>query len=250
MQKRPDYGIDSPAIIACFLVAGLVAYALALAIPHFYPPPVRSIALIVGTYFFSGAGGMVFYSKAGKLRNRDQILNLVPWRGDELVVDIGCGRGLLMVGAAHRLTTGRAVGVDVWVRGALSDNRPEAAIQNAKIEGVADRIEITEGDARHLPFADSSFDLVISNFVLHELKTLEDRERMTREIVRVLKPGGHVSLIDFIFTEKFADVLKSCGMDAARLRVGSFSFWLSAVLNFGLLQTYQVVARKPAHTET
>jgi SAM-dependent methyltransferase len=248
MRTQPNYGIDSPGIVAGLLAAGLVTCGAALAFPHLFHLPIRSIALAAGIYFLFAAGAMLFYSKAGKLGNRDQILNVVPWRGDEVVLDLGCGRGLLLVGAARRLTSGRAVGADVWVRGAVTGNRPQATLENAQIEGVADRTEVTEGDARHLPFADNSFDVVVSNFVLHELKTAEEREKMTREIVRVLKPGGYVSLIDFLFTDRFAQVLQDCGMDTRRLRVGRFSFYLSAILNLGLVRTCQVIASKPVQT--
>src|SRR5215472_6849374 len=52
-----------------------------------------------GAYLLSGAGGMLFYSKVGKLQLRERLLDKIPWRGDEFVLDIGCGRGLLTVGA-------------------------------------------------------------------------------------------------------------------------------------------------------
>lgn len=75
----------------------------------------------------------------------------MPWRGDELVLDVGCGRGLLLIGAAHRLNSGRAVGVDLWVPGAVSGNGPQAVAENATSEGVAGRVELTQGDARGCP---------------------------------------------------------------------------------------------------
>jgi trans-aconitate methyltransferase len=55
---------------------------------------------------------MVYDSKVGKIRERDRLLDLVPWRGTEAVLDLGCGRGLMLIGAARRLTTGRATGLD------------------------------------------------------------------------------------------------------------------------------------------
>ena len=39
---------------------------------------------------------------------------MIPWRGNETVLDVGTGRGLLMIGAARRLTTGISVGIDIW----------------------------------------------------------------------------------------------------------------------------------------
>src|SRR5262249_46313190 len=156
-------------------------------------------------------------------RIRDQILESIPWRGDELVLDVGCGRGLLLIGAAHRLTTGKAVGVDRWVPGALTGNRPQAALNNARTEGVLNRVEIEIGDIRRLPFEEASFDVVVSNFVVHEVDTRAEREQMLREMVRELKPGGRLVLVDFIFTGECVLVLRGMGIgDAVRTRAGSF----------------------------
>ena len=45
---------------------------------------------------------MLVYSKWGKFRHRDRMLNMIAWRGDEHVLDVGTGRGLLIIGAAKR----------------------------------------------------------------------------------------------------------------------------------------------------
>jgi SAM-dependent methyltransferase len=204
----------------------------------------RWIGYILGGYFLLGAFGMLLYSKVGKLAMRERLLDDIPWNGHERVLDVGCGRGLLTVGAARRLTAGNVVGVDVWFRRAMSGNTPQSVLENSKIEGVADRVEVKEGDARKLPFPEESFDVVISNFVLHEMKTRGDREQMVREIGRVLKPGAHVALVDFIFTEECVDDLQRFGVTASRRHDGGLSFWISAILNLGAVRTYRVVGRK------
>jgi SAM-dependent methyltransferase len=86
------------------------------------------------------------------------------------VLDVGFARGLLLIGAARRSTTGNAIGLDRWLAGDLTGNRPEAVIDNARIEGVLNRIEVKQGDVRQLPISDDSFDVVVSNYLLHELK--------------------------------------------------------------------------------
>jgi SAM-dependent methyltransferase len=252
MSSRADYGIDSPGIVVGLFVLGGIGFAAALVWRLLGDPPLAGrIALVgAGTYFLLGAVGMVRYSKVGKLRIRDQILKSIPWRGDERVLDVGCGRGLLLVGAARHLTSGKAIGVDRWVAGALTGNRPEAVLNNARVEGVLDRVEVQPGDVRQLPFADASFDVAVSNFVLHEVNNRAEREQTVREMVRVLKPGGRLALVDFIFTSECVRALQAIGIaDAKRARAGSFfSFWLGALLNFGLVQTYQVTGSKPLMT--
>ena len=191
-----------------------------------------------------GAAGMLFYSKVGKLALRERLLDKIPWRGDEMVLDVGCGRGLLTVDAAFRLASGTVVGVDVWHRGAVSGNRAASVLENATIEGVENRVEVKEGDARELPFADGTFDVVVSNFVVHDLKNRADRGRMMREIARVLKLGGRVALVDFIFTDECVANLRKFGVETERARDGFVSFWVSAILNFGAVKKYHVVGRK------
>lgn len=189
MRGRPDYGIDSPAMVVGELVlaggACVVAVALfLLGSPHLVGIPLWALAGALGLYLALMAAGMLQYSMRGKLLLRDRLLRSIEWSGHERVLDIGCGRGLLLFGAAHRLTDGTAIGVDRWVRGAVSGNRPEAALRNAALECVADRVAVRDGGARDLPFEDASFDVVLSNFVLHEMDTREDRERMLREHAR------------------------------------------------------------------
>jgi SAM-dependent methyltransferase len=245
-SQKPDYGIDSPGIVALQLAAGAIAIIGAAALPGRLGPALRWIGWLTGAYFLNGAFGMLHYSRIGKLKLRDHLLNQIRWRGDETVLDVGCGRGLLLAGAARRLTSGKVTGVDVWHTHALSGNRPGAALENAAIEGVAGRVEVERADVRQLPFHDASFDVVVSNFVVHEMKTPADREKMLREMMRVLKPGGQLALIDFIFTRQCVEVLHAAGAsNAARLRIGSAGFWCSAVLTLGFFQLYQVTAGKP-----
>jgi ubiquinone/menaquinone biosynthesis C-methylase UbiE len=187
----------------------------------------------------------------GKLRLRDRLLHSLHWSGHEHVLDVGCGRGLLLVGAARRLTDGKAVGVDRWVHGAVSGNRPEAALRNAALAGVADRVEVRNGDARKLPFTAASFDVVISNFVLHEMDTRAEREQMLRELGRVLKPGGQLALIDFIFTDQAVNMLRECGVaDVRRTPAGRFAFVSLAVLTLGIGRLYQVTGNKDGDLAT
>jgi SAM-dependent methyltransferase len=245
MRPKANYGIDSPYIIAGELVAAAVLISAGLAFPHLFGLPARWIGLALGLWLLSSIAGMIHYSKVGKLRIRDELLETIHWRGDETVLDVGCGRGLLLIGAAHRLTTGTATGVDVWLPKALTGNGRDSVLQNAQLDGVAARVAVEEGDARKLPFADESFDVVVSNFVLHELQTGLERKTMIAEIVRVLKPGGQVALVDFIFTEQCARDLTDCGLaNAARVRMNRF--WRTAITSFGTVRLYTVIGTKSA----
>lgn len=76
---------------------------------------------------------MIYYAKAGKFRCRDRILNFIDWKGQEAVLDVGTGRGLLLIGAAKR-TTGRAVGIDLWSQeDFMASRRRKRALSRARV---------------------------------------------------------------------------------------------------------------------
>jgi len=142
---------------------------------------------------------------------RDTILAAFPWRGDEAVLDVGCGNGFLLVGAARRLTTGKATGIDLWKADA-GGQRAEAVLRNAGLEGVASRVALTNGDARRMPFPDGAFDLVMSSLMLHHVGSRSDREQVMAEMMRVTRPGGQVLLYDMLpFVRAAASQLRAHG---------------------------------------
>ena len=96
---------------------------------------------------------------------------------------------MLLLAAGH-LTSGTAVGVDLWRRTDQSGNSPEAARRNAEAEGVSGNVELSTGDMTALPFQDASFDLILSNLAVHNVKPKSQRRAVIAEAVRVLRPGG------------------------------------------------------------
>ena len=208
MARKPSYGIDAPTVIRNFLLACAACLVLALA--------VRSLTIAhVHFEFFPGllysaaslaipATLMLIYSLVGKFRHRDRILAKVPWTGAEKVLDVGAGRGLLLIGAAKHLTTGHATGVDVWNAEDLSGNGPEALLANIDVEGVADRTTVKSEDARQMSFPDGS------NLCLHNIYERPGRSKACREITRVLKSGGMAVISDYkLMAEYEAEFLAS-----------------------------------------
>jgi SAM-dependent methyltransferase len=215
-QRTADYGYDAPGIVMGLGGSGLALLALAWLLPRL--PLAASLsdwrqALIgMGVPLFLCGLGMVLYSRFGKFYHRDRMLALVPWTGDEQVLDVGTGKGVLLIGAAHRLKTGKAVGIDIWSAKDLSGNTPENTLANARAEGVAAQIEVRSEDAREMSFADRSFDRVVSNLCLHNIPSAEGRAKAVSEIARVLKPGGVALISDMIHTQDYARVLASHGL--------------------------------------
>lgn len=222
-SRKPDYGLDAPGLQRGFLYGGVAGVVAGRMLSEYgvtggkgWAVSTGATVLWTGLSFFVTGCAMYWGSKVGKLHLRDKILNSISWRGDEQVLDVGCGHGLMLLSAAKRLESGHAVGIDVWSQVDQKDNSAEATMENARREGVAERVEIKNGDARELPFAENSFDVIVSSFAIHNISDSSGRETAIREIARVLKPGGQLALADIAHTRQYETILRSLGWQTKR----------------------------------
>ncbi len=231
---RADYGIDAPTVVRRLLITGVGALAFGL-IVYFGTQTLSASSvvqvigqgvLVVGIVNFIfqelTAAAMIWSSRVGKLRARERLLGRIPWKGTETVLDLGCGRGLLLNGAARRLTTGRAIGVDIWQQEDQSGNGRDATLANAAAEDVRDRVEVRDADMRQLPFKDHTIDVIVSNLAIHNIYQRAERAKALAEIVRVLRPGGHVAIMDMQHVDQYAEAFRAAGL--ADVQVSGFDW--------------------------
>jgi ubiquinone/menaquinone biosynthesis C-methylase UbiE len=148
-----------------------------------------------GTVLLAHTGFFLHTTLSGKLRIWQRELDRVGLAGHEQLLDLGCGRGAVLIEAARRLPAGRAVGADLWTAD-QSGNSPEVTLANAAAAGVADRVEVHTADMTALPFPDASFDVVTSALAIHNISSPEGRYRAVDEAMRVLRPGGQLLVAD------------------------------------------------------
>jgi arsenite methyltransferase len=216
-MTKVDYGLDAPGVVRGFAIAGAVLALVTIVLVVARLPVAPELFGLGAVMFLAAVAAMIHSSRRGKLLERDRLLDGLGLGGDEEVLDVGCGRGLLLLGAARRLPRGRAVGIDLWSAKDQSDNRRAATLANAEAEGVGDRVEVIDGDMRAMPFPDASFDAVVSSIAIHNLDDAADRERVCIEIARVLRPGGRVAVLDLRATHQYAMVFEDAGLiDVAR----------------------------------
>ena len=225
-----DYGIDAPKVMRRMLRRGitLVILGIALWFMNRESNPqggaaLCSVAVAIGLSLIAVAGFMHWSSRTGKLAKRDELLDALPWRGDEKVLDVGCGRGLMLIGAAKR-TKSKVTGVDIWSAEDLTGNTAEAAMANAKEEGVAERVKIENADARRLPYQPASFDTVVSSLAIHNIPDANERTKALDEMLRVTKPGGHIGVFDIMHTGDYERHFAQAGTEIVR-KSGLILLW-------------------------
>jgi arsenite methyltransferase len=216
LAGKPDYGIDAPGVIRNLFIAGALFLVVALVFPKV---TIGSVTFLLTPGFFWPAGWffltgilMLIYALAGKFRHRERMLAKVAWNGSEQVLDVGTGRGLLLIGAAKRLTSGLAMGIDIWNAEDLSGNGPEGLKANIAMEGVGEHATILSEDAQKMSFPDGTFDVVLSNLCLHNIYNRPGRAKACSEIARVLKLGGVAVISDYKHVREYASEFTKNGL--------------------------------------
>ena len=233
-RRNGSYGIDAPCllpVLGALLAANVVQGVVSGSIWPFLGAAVVMACAACGLHA----------SRRGKFVVWIELLDELKLHGDERILDLGCGRGAVLLLAAERLTTGKAVGIDLWRRGDQSGNAPEATERNAVAEGVADRVELHTANMTALPFEAASFDLVLSSIAMHNVNGRAGRDKAIEEAVRVLRPGGRLLIADLWGTRQYAAHLTKLGMlDVARRNLGWRMWWSGP-----WLATRLVTATKP-----
>jgi len=226
-QRNAWYGIDAPYVILGLLLGA--ATTTGIYVLSFYSPLVFKFFFTyspLGLLFkmsvyaqyvigmitsLTPAILMLISSIWGKKRQRDVLLNQYRWKGNETVLDVGCGRGLLLIGAAKRLTTGKAYGIDIWSGKDLSGNAKSATQRNCEIEAVTDKVTLLDADACNMPFEDEMFDVIMSSMVVHNIDKA-GRKQALHEMIRVCKKGGVIFIQDFQCTDEYVQILREAGL--------------------------------------
>lgn len=230
-DHQGDYGVDGSfhTVSARAQAVGIGAQAAALAVFACisWARGRRLRAALAATSSAGVAGAVVLYmyaTRAGKFVVWERVLRDMRLAGDETVLDLGCGRGAVLLAAAKRLPRGRAIGVDLW-QADQTDNSEQATLANAVAEDVADRIELHTADMTALPLPDESVDVIVSNLAIHNIPGHAGRRRALDEAVRVLRPGGRLAIADLWETRQHAARLRELGWRDVRRRNVGWRMW-------------------------
>ncbi len=247
-EHRGDYGYDGSfhTVSAGTQLATVgAASAALLAVAGFCLTRGKRLAAALAgasaVEIISTAAWYIHATRSGKFHVWDGVLDDLRLRGDETLLDLGCGRGAVLLAAAKRLPQGRAIGVDLW-RADQTDNSQQATFANAALENVTDRIEVHTADMTALPLADESVDVVVSSLAIHNIPTRAGRREALDQAVRVLRPGGRLAIADLWETRQHADHLRELGWRNVRRRNLGWRMWYGGPW----FSTRLVTATKPA----
>ncbi|HEY0025101.1 MAG TPA: methyltransferase domain-containing protein [Longimicrobium sp.] len=119
---------------------------------------------------------------------RRVLVQQIACRSGDRVLEIGCGTGSLLLAVKQAQPGAEVVGLD--------PDPAALAIARRKAERAGVPIRTDQGYADELPYADASFDRILSSFMFHHLPRAV-KEAALREAPRVLKPGGRFHMVDF-----------------------------------------------------
>ncbi len=142
----------------------------------------------------------------------------------EVVIDLGSGAGFDCLLAARQVgSAGHVIGVD------MTHEMLKKARENAAKVG-ATNVEFRLGELEHLPVADNTADVILSNCVIN---LVPDKPQVFHEAFRVLKPGGRLAISDVVNTRPLTPDLATdralvCGCVAGAAPVGDVEAWLKS----------------------
>ena len=234
-KRKGTYGVDAPLVPLLMGVGAVISLALIPVTPlHSLWPTCAILVLSLACYLHT--------TRRGKFVVWNELLDEARLRGNERILDLGCGRGAVLLLAADHLPQGCAVGVDIWSTTDQSGNAMAVTERNAATEGVADRVELHTADMRELPFAADGFDLIVSNVAIHNIQAPAGRERAIDEAWRVLRPGGRLLIADISNVGAYRRRLQALGaVDLHQRGLGWRMWWGGPWMRTGL-----VAATKPA----
>jgi SAM-dependent methyltransferase len=242
-KGKIGYGIDDPRTIIELLVAGVLSVIVGVLIANYTSssdPRAAETALLVGPsvgFLILVVAVLLFWSsRLGKVREMTRIVANIPWGGGEVVLDLGCGRGLATVLAAKRMRSGHVIGMDMFSKARVWGNDPHSVLANAAQEKVEARVSAVKGSSAHMPLASGSVDVILSGLAVHYLVPRRQREGLFLEMARVLKEGGRIGILEAGNGNEYSDILNKIGMrdvEMHRLRFSSFPPF------------HVVIARKP-----
>jgi len=222
MQTQLDYGNWIRVRLLVILGSMALGTGLLSLLPFGFVYRIIAATLFVISllsFLFPLYAYVMFSQKGGRIQEKvyNLIIQNLTINGAGTILDIGSGNGVLAVKLAQQFKEANITGMDYW--GEDWEYSKSVCEKNAQFTGVNDRVHFQKGDAAKLDFSNDAFDGVTSNLTFHEVKSVTDTRLVVQDALRVVKPGGSFSFIDYFYEEKhygkkdeFEKFLKGLGL--------------------------------------
>ena len=216
-----DYGswMSNPVF---YIIGGIGVLAAVLAVLSFYVLHVAvlgvlftviTIAILVLLIWITWIRRQYAFGGGGIMEQVHRVvLSHLDYDGEGKILEVGCGSGALTIRSALTWPKAKVIGVDYW--GAVYNYSKALCEKNAAREGVASRCVFQHGDAKQLDFPDESFDVVISNYVYHNVMGADMQNQYT--LLASASRSANMDRIIRAFLERRPDgviVQLGCGLE-------------------------------------
>ncbi|MDO5753958.1 class I SAM-dependent methyltransferase [Arthrobacter sp.] len=213
-KPRGSYGIDAPWVP--WMLAGFtLVYAVltVLGVLFWNLSPLSVVVLGIITVLMAASAAIYWHtSLRGKFVLWDRLLAMIELPEGGKALDLGCGHGMVAVMIALRWPEITVTGTDLWRSVDQSGNTAAAAVRNAEINGVSDRVQFDTGDMTHLPYPDGTFQFVTASLAIHNIPTRDGRRQAITEAARVLVAGGSILIADIRRVTEYRNDLAAAGL--------------------------------------
>lgn len=225
-------GIDAPLGPIMFIAVGIFGIVMAWRSQNPYNFIFPAVMFVMALLF-------IHTSLRGKYQIIHNVVNSLNIPKNSKVLDLGTGHGAVLLEVAQHLEQpGEVIGIDIWQSADQSSNSSIATQQNIDRTNVNDVAKIKTADMTQLPFNNEQFDYVFASLAIHNVKPKSHRQLAIREALRVLKPNGHLVIIDMEHVGEFKQYLVDQGCQAVHTHhAGINGIW-------GWLPTSVVIAQK------
>lgn len=209
-----SYGVDAPYVPILSFVGGVAMLVYGFVQVGFS----RWITFAIALVLFLQVISYMYTTTKGKFVLWDRLLEGLNLPAAARILDVGCGRGMVVITGLRALPQASGVGVDLWRSRDQSGNDPEMTTANASENGVADRLELRTEDMSDMKVDPASFDVVTANVAIQNIKDRDLRRKTIDQIYAATKPGGQILLVDIQYVKQYAEDLTAAGATDVKIK--------------------------------